>query len=45
MKKADMIDRYIYDVIRRLPEKERADVRQELRANIYDMLPEAPSDS
>ena len=34
------IDRYIYDVTRRLPEDVRADVERELRANIADMLPE-----
>ncbi|MPM56068.1 hypothetical protein SDC9_102867 [bioreactor metagenome] len=34
------IERYVYDVARRLPEKEREDVKDELRANIYDMLPE-----
>ncbi|MDR1631169.1 MAG: hypothetical protein LBS36_13305 [Oscillospiraceae bacterium] len=36
----NLIDRYVYDVIRRLPEHERADVEKELRANIFDMLPE-----
>ncbi len=35
-----LIDRYVYDVIRRLPEKSRPDVEKELRANIADMLPE-----
>ncbi len=33
-----MIERYIYDVTRRLPEKEREEVSRELNANIYDML-------
>lgn len=37
---ADWIERYVYDVTRRLPERERADVRQELTSNIQDMLPE-----
>ncbi len=35
-----LIDRYVYDVTRRLPEKSRPDVEKELRANIADMLPE-----
>lgn len=39
-----MIERYIYDVTRRLPEAERADVKRELDANIRDMLPEQPTD-
>lgn len=37
---ANLIERYLYDVTRRLPEKSREDVSRELRANIYDMLPE-----
>ncbi len=40
----NLIDRYIYDVTRRLPERERADVEKELRANIMDMLPDNPGD-
>ncbi|MEA5015899.1 MAG: hypothetical protein VB099_15195 [Candidatus Limiplasma sp.] len=36
----NLIDRYVYDVIRRLPEKERGDVERELRASIADMLPD-----
>ncbi len=36
----DMIERYVADVARRLPEKDREDVKKELRSNIYDMLPE-----
>ena len=39
----DMIERYIYDVTRRLPEAERGEVKRELGANIADMLPENPS--
>jgi len=35
-----LIDRYIYDVTRRLPEKSRLEVDKEMRANIADMLPE-----
>lgn len=38
-----MVERYIYDVVRRLPEKERDEVSRELEANIYDMLPETPT--
>ena len=38
-----LIDRYVYDVTRRLPEKSRPDVEKELRANIADMLPENTS--
>jgi hypothetical protein len=38
-----LIDRYVYDVTRRLPEKGRPDVERELRANIADMLPENAS--
>src|SRR5574344_277501 len=36
----NLIDRYVFDVVRRLPEGERGDVERELRANIRDMLPE-----
>ncbi|SHH91807.1 hypothetical protein SAMN02745823_01425 [Sporobacter termitidis DSM 10068] len=38
----NLIDRYLYDVSRRLPEEMRADVERELRSNIEDMLPENP---
>jgi hypothetical protein len=41
----DMIERYIYAVVRRLPEKIQDEVRNELRSNIYDMLPENPKES
>lgn len=34
----DYIERYVYDVTRRLPEKEREEVSKELKSNIYDML-------
>jgi len=34
----DYIERYVYDVTRRLPEKEREEVSKELNSNIYDML-------
>jgi len=40
----NMIDRYLYDVSRRLPENIRSDVERELRSNIEDMLPEAPTE-
>ncbi len=40
----ELIDRYIYDVVRRLPEGEREEVRRELDTNITDMLPENPSE-
>ena len=40
----NLIERYVYDVARRLPEKDREDVKKELRANIYDMLPENAND-
>ena len=36
----DLIERYVYDVTRRLPEKDRDEVSRELRANINDMLPD-----
>ena len=39
-KTGNLIERYVHDVARRLPEKEREDVKKELRANLYDMLPE-----
>lgn len=35
-----LIERYVYDVTRRLPQKMREDVSNELRANIYEMLGE-----
>ena len=34
----EMIDRYVYDVTRRLPEAQRADIEKELRTLIDDML-------
>lgn len=36
----NLIERYVYDVTRRLPEKDRDEVSSELKSNIYDMLPE-----
>jgi len=41
----NLIDRYLYDVTRRLPEGERGELRRELRANIDDMLPENAADA
>ena len=41
---SDLIERYIYDVTRRLPEKSREEVAKELRANIADMLGENPTE-
>ena len=38
-----LIDRYVYDVVRRLPETERMDVQKELTSSIYDMLPDEPN--
>ena len=32
------VDRYVYDVVRRLPKDQRADIEMELRALIDDML-------
>jgi predicted transcriptional regulator len=34
----NLIERYVYDVTRRLPEQERGEVGKELKSNIYDML-------
>ncbi len=34
----EMVERYIYAVTKRLPEKQRADIEQELRSLIEDML-------
>ncbi|MDR0948173.1 MAG: hypothetical protein LBM69_01490, partial [Lachnospiraceae bacterium] len=40
----DLIERYVYEVTKRLPEKDRQDVSQELEANIQDMLSDHPTD-
>lgn len=40
----DMIERYIYDVTRRLPDTERGEVKRELEASIADMLPDNPGE-
>ncbi len=39
------IERYIYDVTRRLPKEIQEDVEKELNSNIYDMLPENPTEA
>lgn len=39
-----LIERYVYEVIKRLPEKERHDVKEELEANIRDMLSYTPTE-
>ena len=41
----DYIERYIYAVTKRLPEKNREEVKEELKANIYDMLPKNPTET
>jgi hypothetical protein len=41
----EMIERYVYAVTRRLPETIQEEVKEELKANIYDMLPENPNDT
>ena len=40
----NLIERYVYDVVRRLPEQEQLEVGKELHANIYDMLPDSATD-
>jgi hypothetical protein len=40
----ELIERYIYDVTRRLPEKDRGEVKRELEASILDMLPDSPGE-
>lgn len=39
-KSTELIERYLYDVIRRLPEKQRTDIEQELKSLIEDMIEE-----
>ncbi|MDR0326214.1 MAG: hypothetical protein LBI19_08995 [Oscillospiraceae bacterium] len=41
---SELIARYIHDVTRRLPEKEREEIKRELEASIADMLPDNPSE-
>ncbi|MDQ0362710.1 HAAS signaling domain-containing protein [Breznakia pachnodae] len=40
-----IINKYVYDVTRRLPEKDRLEVEEELKANIYDMLSDNPDEA
>jgi hypothetical protein len=40
----DLIERYIYAVVRRLPEASQEEIKEELKANIYDMLPGNPTE-
>ncbi len=40
----DIIERYVYAVVRRLPDKIKEEVTEELKGHIYDMLPENPTD-
>ncbi len=40
----NLIERYVYDVVRRLPEKVREEVAKELRSNIEDMLSLDPTE-
>lgn len=40
----NIIERYIYAVTKRLPEKMREEVKEELTANINDMLPKNPTE-
>lgn len=40
MMKNELIERYVYDVVRRLPEKQRQDIKDELITLIEDMLEE-----
>lgn len=35
---SNWIERYVYDVTHRLPEKDREEVSKELKSNLYDML-------
>lgn len=36
----ELVDKYLYDVVRRLPKKQQEDIKQELRTLIEDMLEE-----
>src|SRR5690554_160935 len=44
MDKNKLIDRYVYDVTRRVESKSREEIEKELKSNIYDMLGDNPSD-
>lgn len=39
-RKEELIERYLYDVVKRLPEKQRKDIEEELRTLIEDMIAE-----
>lgn len=41
----DLMERYLYDVVKRLPEKQRQDIKEELRSLIFDMLEERIGDA
>jgi len=45
MKAKELIDRYVYDVTRRLPQEQRRDIEKELRSLIDDMLAARKSDA
>ena len=45
VQKGNLIDRYVMDVGRRLPEKQRADVQMELRSALQDALDERSLDA
>ncbi|HKM05042.1 MAG TPA: hypothetical protein VJZ04_10755 [Lachnospiraceae bacterium] len=36
----ELMERYLYDVVKRLPEKQRQDIKEELKSLIFDMLEE-----
>ena len=40
----DLVNRYIYDVSRRLPENKREDIKEELNSNIHEMLSDHPNE-
>ena len=44
MKNNELIERYVYAVVRQLPAKQRADIEQELKSLINDMLEERCGD-
>jgi hypothetical protein len=39
-----LFDRYVYDVVRRLPIEIREDVKEELKANISEMIVDETND-
>lgn len=44
MKSHPLIERYVYDVTRRIDSKSREEIEKELTSNIYDMLGDNPTD-